>query len=108
MSHNVNSMELIELKNDLNVIGLELEKFPNGISELFDELINRVPEGFNRSFYGLSHMGKDGGMVYRAAAEARNNNEWQILNLNQYVIEKGKYLSIPVLDWRKNLQKINE
>jgi len=100
-------METVEIKHDLKVAGLQLQHFPEGISELFDELMSRLPGDYDRSYYGISHMNKDGEMIYRAAAETLKPDEAQQLKLNEYTIEGGRYLCVKLLDWRKNLQKIN-
>jgi hypothetical protein len=99
-------MEIYDLKEDLNVMGLQLKKFPDGIGELFDELITRIPGGFSRSYYGISRMNRDNEITYYATAEKLGPEEPGILKLNEYAIEKGRYLTVRLHDWRKNLQNI--
>jgi hypothetical protein len=97
-------MEIYHQKDNLQVFGLQVKTFPEGIDRAFDSLVKKVG-GFNRAFYGISEMGKNG-MIYRAAALETYKGEAQKLNYERYTIEKGDYLTIRIEDWRNKLDLI--
>jgi hypothetical protein len=100
-------METYELKDDLNVFGFQVKTFPEGIGEAFDTLIEKVPEGLNRSYYGISFF-SDGKVVYIAAVEEKNPGEAEKHKYERYRIEKGKYYRATVRDWRTKTGSIKD
>jgi predicted transcriptional regulator YdeE len=92
-------IEIYALQNDLKVFGKQVKTFPTGIKEVFEELINAVPDGMQRSHYGLSHMTADGGIIYIAASVEKYDGEGKKLNYKRYIIEKGEYLAVIVKNW---------
>lgn len=92
-------MKTYVLENDLNVFGLQVKTFPQGIKEAFDSLIEKVPEGLNRSYYGISYMA-EGKIIYIAAAEEKNRHEAEKYNCERYKIDKGKYFTETIENWR--------
>jgi hypothetical protein len=100
-------MEPYTITNDITVFGIEVPQFPSGIDEVFDKLVKKLPGGFNRSFYGVCEM-KNGVYVYKAAAEEIIAGEAEKYNCERFTIEKGKYLTVPLKDWRKKTDKIKD
>src|SRR6478672_710415 len=92
-------MEIYNLPNDVKVFGFQVKTFPAGIGEAFDGLLKMVG-GFNRSFYGISYMMADGNMAYYATAEEAHDGEAEEYDRERFTIEKGKYLSISIKEWR--------
>jgi predicted transcriptional regulator YdeE len=101
-------METYDLKNDLKVFGKEVKTFPLGVKEAFGALLDTIPEGFKRSYYGLSHMDDKGKMVYLATAEEKYEGEAEKYNCERYIVEKGEYLAVPVNDWLKKIDCIKD
>jgi hypothetical protein len=101
-------METYELKKDLNVFGFQVNDFPNGIGKAFDTLVEKVPGGFNRSYYGISTMTKDGKFIYLATALEKNPGEAEQLHYQRYKIENGVYLTETVHNWRKKTDTIKD
>lgn len=98
-------MKKYTLKNDLSVFGVPVTTFPNGIGEVFDSLIRLIPDGLNRSYFGISKM--DGEEItYIAAAEQKENGESEKFRCNNYLIEGGEYFVIEVKDWRSKTDSI--
>ena len=60
-------MKTYEVKKDISVFGFQVKTFPQGIGEAFDSLIAMVPEGLNRSYYGIAYMTPDNKAVYIAS-----------------------------------------
>jgi len=52
-------METYIIKNNIEAFSFQVKTFPNGIGDAFDKLIAMVPEGLNRSYYGISYMTPD-------------------------------------------------
>jgi predicted transcriptional regulator YdeE len=101
-------MEKIIVDQNINVFGMEVKTFPSGVGEAFDKLIKMLPNGFDRSFYGISYMEPGGKMVYIAAAEEREQGEAEKYNCEKYTIEKGTYIAEKITWWRQQLQCIKD
>ncbi len=100
-------MEKYNLLNDVKTFGKQVETFPQGIKEAFDELVKMVG-GFTRSFYGISKAGDDGKMLYYAVAEEKFDGEAEKYNCETFVIEKGEYSIMRLNDWETKTNLINE
>lgn len=100
-------MKEINIMTDIKVFGEPVKTFPQGIGETFDRLIQMLPGGFDRSFYGISFMDKNGGMIYIAAATEQLEGEAEKYNCERYTIEKGTYLAEKVTRWRDKTDSIN-
>ena len=101
-------MENITLPHDLKVFGVHVRTFPNGIGEAFDALISRMPPGDSRSYYGISEMGNEGGILYYAAAEEKYDGEAKTYNSDIYIVKQGEYFSVTVNNWRKKTDSIKD
>ena len=101
-------METYNLKTDLNVFGKEVTTFPLGINEAFSALLERIPDGFKRTYYGLSYMDEMGKIIYKAAAEENYAGEAEKYNCKRYLIEKGEYLAVSITNWRDNTDCIKD
>jgi hypothetical protein len=101
-------METYNLKTDLKVLGKEVPTFPLGVGEAFHALINMIPDGSNRAYYGLSHMDETGKIIYKAAAEEKYEGEAEKYNCERYIIEKGEYLTATITDWRDKTDCIKD
>jgi len=101
-------METYNLKNDLKLFGTKVETFPDGIKEAFDALLAIIPDGFSRSYYGVSYMDENGKIIYMAAAEEKYEGEAEKYGCQRYIIEKGEYLSVTVHGWRKKVDCIKD
>ena len=100
-------MEKLTLKEGLKVFGFKVTIFPEGIGAVLEQLVNRIPEGLARSYYGISEMTKDG-MIYRATVEEKEEEEGAKYSCESYSIEKGEYLTITLTDWRQKTDSIKD
>jgi predicted transcriptional regulator YdeE/uncharacterized damage-inducible protein DinB len=98
-------MEIFNLENDLQVFGIRVSNFPAGIGEAFERLVNTLPEGQDRSYYGICEM-TDEGLVYKATAFEQQAGEAEKYNMERSSIQKGKYAVVKLKDWRKQTDKI--
>jgi hypothetical protein len=101
-------METYHLKTDLKVFGKEVTTFPLGIKEAFSALLDMLPAGSKRSYYGLSYMDETGKIIYKATAEEKYEGEAEKYNCERYVIEKGVYIAVTITDWRKKTDCIKD
>ncbi len=101
-------MEICNLKDEVKVLGVRVKTFPLGIGDAFEKLIKVLPEGLDRSYYGIAYMTEDGEIVYKAAAEERYEGEAEKYSCEEYTIEKGNYLMEVVRDWRKKTDCIKD
>lgn len=91
-------METHHIPHNIKVFGAPVTTFPEGIGAAFDAIIKKLPQGDQRSYYGISEC-TENGIVYIAAAEEKNETEPQRYGFSTYTVEKGDYLSITVNDW---------
>ena len=101
-------METYDLKKDLKVFGKEVKTFPLGVKEAFSALLDMIPEGFKRSYFGLSYMDDKGKIVYIATAEEKDEEEAEKYNCERYTVEKGEYLAVTFDDWLKKINCIKD
>jgi predicted transcriptional regulator YdeE len=99
-------MKIYNLPNVLKVFGFRVNSFPEGIAEAFESLIKMVPDGFERPYYGIGYMDKDGQIIYKAAALEKYEAEAEKYKCERYTIEKGEYLTVTVHDWHKKTSSI--
>lgn len=101
-------MEKYNLQTDLEVFGIQVKAFPKGIGEAFQALMKMLPGGFDRAYYGISYLAKDGAMVYIAAAIEKQEGEAEKYNCDRYIIEKGEYLAVTINSWRSKTDSIKD
>ena len=101
-------METFVIKKNIEAFGFQVKTFPERIGEAFDSLIAMVPEGLNRSYYGISYMTSDNKVVYIAAVEEKTKSEAERNKCERFIIEQGKYLAVSVKYWRKKTDTIKD
>ena len=101
-------MESYHLYQDIKVAGLEVTTFPDGIKEAFDSLIKMLPAGEGRSCFGLSKMNDNGGIIYIAAIEQKENGELKKNHCKDYIIQKGEYITRELTNWMDKLCSIKD
>jgi hypothetical protein len=100
-------MKSVYLKNEIRVFGRQVNSFPLGVGEAFDSIVQKLPGGFDRSFYGISTMGENG-IRYIAAAEERHPAEPSDYGYESFVIERGRYAARELKDWREKIECIKD
>lgn len=101
-------MGSLELRNDVRTFGFQVKSFPQGIQEAFDTLIEMVPEGLGRSYYGISYMDDQNGIVYIAAVEEKKDGEAEENGCERYTIERGTYAVSTLRNWRQKTDTIKD
>ncbi len=100
-------MEKYNLPNNLKVFGVHVKTFPQGIGEAFDGLMKMLPPGDERPYYGISQCTKEG-ITYIAAALETFDGESKNYGYENYTIERGEYLTAPLMDWTSKLHCIKD
>jgi predicted transcriptional regulator YdeE len=100
-------MKEYKIEKSFPVIGFPVKTFPEGIETAFRELMNNLPGGDNRVYYGIGECSA-AGIVYIAAAEQLAQDEAQNFGLESYKIESGKYLAVEILDWKPKTASIKD
>lgn len=93
-------MEIYNLPEDVRVFGFRVTGFPAGVEEAFQSLIQTLPGGFDRPYYGISYLDDEGQMAYHATALEKYEGEADKYHYTTYVIEKGEYIAVTVDNWR--------
>lgn len=100
-------MEKYNLESNIKVFGIPVDTFPFGIGEAFEALAQKLSEGYDRAYFGLSQI-TDKGIIYIAAAEEKYEHEAEKYNCERYTIEKGEYLAEVIKDWRLKMDSIKD
>ena len=100
-------MEKFELDNDIPVLYVKADSFPDGIIEAHQKLHSLVPFSADRRYFGISRP-EDGVIIYKAAAEEINQGEAKKLSLETFVIKEGQYISITIKDYTRDVQSIGK
>lgn len=101
-------METITLDKDIKVFYVIASTFPEGILAAHKSLHAKIPYSTERKYFGISRPENNGEIVYRAAAEEMKEGEGTSLNCDTLILKKGKYISLMVLDYMKDLSSIDK
>jgi hypothetical protein len=98
-------METITIDKDIKVLCVTATSFPEGIKPAHEKLHSLIPFSTDRKYFGISRS-ENGIIVYKAAAEEMKPSEAENLNLETVVLKKGKYISMDIKDYMKDLPGI--
>ena len=101
-------MEKYTIRAAIKTFGKEVPTFPSGIGEIFEELLNKTGDApGKRDYYGISEC-KNGKMHYYAVAAEKSEGEGGRLGYENFIIDKGDYMSEELADWQKNTRGIKD
>jgi predicted transcriptional regulator YdeE len=98
-------MKKIMLDKDIPVFCVTAKSFPDGILEAHQKLHSLVPISKERAYFGISRPEK-GVIVYKAAAEEKNEGEAEKLGCEKFIIQRGKYIFLTIEDYAQDVQRI--
>jgi len=101
-------METYFLKDDIELICVNANSFPDGITEAFDRLHNILGPDNRRKLYGVSHGTENGKTIYKAAAERQNDNEASELKLETFLVRKGEYVGARIINYPDHMESIGK
>lgn len=99
-------METTTFDKDIKIFYITAASFPEGIMDAHKNLHALVPVTKNRKYFGISRP-EHGVIRYKAAAEELYNGEAEKLYCDTMILKKGKYISLTISDYIKDLQSIN-
>lgn len=98
-------METIFFDTDIIVMYVEASSFPDGVLAAHQKLHSMIPYSTERKYLGISRP-ENGTIIYEAGAEEISAGEAEKLNLNTITLAKGKYASISIHDYMKDIPSI--
>jgi hypothetical protein len=101
-------MEIYSLDHQIKIMCLQAKSFPEGIQEAFDLLTAKLPSAQGRTYFGISHGNKSGGITYKAAVNENYDGEAKALALETFIVPKGTYLREKIVNWKTRSEKIGE
>jgi len=96
------------LAADINVICIKAENFPAGVLAAHQKLHALTGNDKKRKYFGISYPQGSGNIIYKAAAEEKHKGEAADLHCESFTIRKGKYSSIYIPDFMKDIAGIGE
>lgn len=91
--------------DELKLIYLKAESFPEGITAVWDKLDKTLPSLKGRKFYGAAKM-IGGKMEYRACVVPLDENEHKALGMDAFTIPPGTYAAKKLPDWQSHIPEI--
>lgn len=99
-------MENYIFDRDIKVFCVAAKSFPAGVRESHETLHSAVPYSRERKYFGISWPGKNGEIIYNAAASELRPGELDHLGLKTFIIPRGEYLSATILNYMQNIPAI--
>ncbi|HPH92297.1 MAG TPA: hypothetical protein PLZ68_15865 [Ferruginibacter sp.] len=99
-------MTLCKQTTDINLIGLHVTTFPNGIKEAFDSVLETL--GSNRTCYGISWMDDNNTIQYYAMVNQLVKGEGESHSYKTLKIPAGDYKTETVHDWLSKTSSIKD
>ena len=100
-------MDSFILGEDIHIMCVKADTFPDGIAAAFDKLHQTVPKNAVRRYFGVSRP-ENQGIVYRAAAEILESGEAEKLGLETLTIKGGSYNTLYITDYRSHIDAIGK
>jgi len=101
-------METITFDKDITVMYVTASSFPDGVLEAHQKLHALIPFTTDRRYFGVSRPENGGQIIYKAAAVELEPGEGGKLNLETLILKKGKYISLIIHDFMKDIPAIQK
>lgn len=99
-------MEIFKLDSDLPLLCVTAASFPREIGQAFNCLLGKLKGSAGREFFGISYLDDKDGIIYKAAALEAYPGEGIDLGLEQFTVQKGRYVMERIGHWRKDKDSI--
>jgi predicted transcriptional regulator YdeE len=86
----------ITIDQDIKVICINAQSFPDGVMEAFEKLHACIPQSDERKYFGISQPDQKGNILYKAAAEELEEDEAIKYGYEPFTIKKGNYYCISI------------
>jgi uncharacterized protein YndB with AHSA1/START domain len=108
MNRDKEETEIFTVNEDIRVFCVTASSFPEGVLEAYKKLHSFVPFSKDRRYFGISRPNEKGTIIYKAAAEEINEGEAEKLKCETMSIQRGKYVSLIIKDYIKDVQQIGK
>lgn len=99
-------MEKYKIENDIRVLMVEAQSFPEGVLDVHQLLHSKIPFSPERRYFGISSPNRNGEIIYKAAAEELHEDEATKFECDTFIIKSGEFASILVTDFMNDIQSI--
>lgn len=100
-------MEKYLIQDDITVFGVQVPNFPVGVGAAFEKLVQTLPGGLNRPYFGICSV-QDGKLLYYATTAETFPGEAALYNYEIRNVEKGEYMMEPIKDWKDKTDCIKD
>lgn len=101
-------MENYILEEDISVMCITATSFPDGVMAAHEKLHALFPFSTERRYYGLSRPNEQHVIIYKTAVEELIPGEAERLNLEKFVLKKGEYISIDIINYMNDIPAIGK
>jgi hypothetical protein len=101
-------MEKYSFDKDIHVFCMQAPVFPTDIEETHHRLQALVPYTPGRRYFGISCPDRTGAISYKAAVEEMIPGEAEKYRLESFVILKGDYICISLINYFKDVTAIGK
>jgi len=103
-----NRMEEYILNEDIKVMYITAESFPNGVLAAHQKLHTLFPADKNRKYFGISRPNEKSLIIYKAAVEEITDGEAEKNGLETFTIKKGMFISELIPDFMKDVSAVGK
>jgi len=101
-------METFVLQTDIPVFGFQVNEFPAGIPAAFDSLMKMIPDGYDRSYFGISYFSDNTVIYFVAVSEGFEGEATHYPMCSTLTIKNGRYQVTPLAGWRSKTDMIGD
>lgn len=98
-------MEKQVIANDKHLYLVPATSFPEGVKAAFDKLQEISGNATFDDLFGISYMGADSKIIYKAGAPETFEGEGQKKGCETFTLKKGTYLCHTIKDWERNMDQ---
>jgi hypothetical protein len=99
-------MPTFSLDQPIELFCVTAASFPKEVQKAFRKLHDLIPADKPRDSFGLSWLGEDGQILYKAAIQEADPGELAAHDLETYVIRSGTYLYHDIPDFMNHISEI--
>ncbi|MBB6236004.1 hypothetical protein HDC90_000610 [Pedobacter sp. AK013] len=101
-------MEEYILNEDIKVMCITAESFPNGVLAAHQKLHALFPPGKQRRYFGISRPNGKREIIYKAAVEEIADDEIGKFGVETFIIKKGTFISELVPNFMIDVSRIGK
>lgn len=96
---------MITIDTDKHLFYVQATAFPEGVKAAFDKLQEVTGNTTFDEMFGISYMGRDGKIIYKAAARETFEGEAAQKGCPTFTLKKGIYLCHTIKDWERHMDQ---